>query len=622
MKILSMTATFGKLERKTLQLHDGLNVRTAPNEWGKSTWCAFLCAMLYGFDLREPAGQDGLADHEKYLPWSGRPMEGILRVIHQGRDITIRRRQKGRTPLGEFMAWDTQSGQAVRELTAENCGLILLGVEKSVFLRTGFLRFSDLPVKADDALRRRLNALVTTGDESGNAELLETKLRELQDRCGSGPEGLISDCQTQLRQTQEQLWERQSLSKQHDAACIRLARREEELDQLENHIQTLNWLDAEADRKRIEDAQADARTAMMLEKALQEKYTDNHDRSEVEAKIRQGESLLEELELSLVEPPANSMAVTVTALLSALLLIVAMLSADRGLLIPCLVMAAVMLAACLLLIGKRRRQRIWYNIEQTRRQGKHTELVNFISSWRSQLRVLDELDRARENVTRTQTHIQDLQAMARTAPEPEFPDELTLSREDTLRVISALNLQLDQDRRQLAQLRGRMEGLPEEEQLQRQLNQLRRRLAELEKTRSAIGYAQQALRDAVQELQQRFAPRITRRAGQFLSRLTNGVYDRIAIDEDLTVLAARDRETGLRSAAWRSEGTADQMYLALRLAVWEVLAPQSPLILDDALIRFDQSRMERAMDLLKELGKTRQILLFSCQEREREYLDR
>ena len=89
MKILSMTATFGKLERKTLQLHDGLNVRTAPNEWGKSTWCAFLCAMLYGFDLREPAGQDGLADHEKYLPWSGRPMEGILRVIRAFKRVSI-----------------------------------------------------------------------------------------------------------------------------------------------------------------------------------------------------------------------------------------------------------------------------------------------------------------------------------------------------------------------------------------------------------------------------------------------------------------------------------------------------------------------------------------------------
>ena len=50
MKILSMTATFGKLSRQTLQLEEGLNIIHAPNEWGKSTWCAFLMAMLYGID--------------------------------------------------------------------------------------------------------------------------------------------------------------------------------------------------------------------------------------------------------------------------------------------------------------------------------------------------------------------------------------------------------------------------------------------------------------------------------------------------------------------------------------------------------------------------------------------
>ena len=42
MKIYSMTATFGKLENQTLTLQPGLNVISAPNEWGKSTWCAFL----------------------------------------------------------------------------------------------------------------------------------------------------------------------------------------------------------------------------------------------------------------------------------------------------------------------------------------------------------------------------------------------------------------------------------------------------------------------------------------------------------------------------------------------------------------------------------------------------
>ena len=48
MKIKTMTATFGKLQRERLTLEPGLNVITAPNEGGKSTWCAFLKAMFYG----------------------------------------------------------------------------------------------------------------------------------------------------------------------------------------------------------------------------------------------------------------------------------------------------------------------------------------------------------------------------------------------------------------------------------------------------------------------------------------------------------------------------------------------------------------------------------------------
>ena len=50
------------------------------------------------------------------------------------------------------------------ELTAANCGEKLLGVEQSVFARAGFVRLKDMPVTQDESLRRRLNALVTTGD--------------------------------------------------------------------------------------------------------------------------------------------------------------------------------------------------------------------------------------------------------------------------------------------------------------------------------------------------------------------------------------------------------------------------------------------------------------------------
>ena len=182
MKILSMTATFGKLEHQTLTLEPGLNIIEAPNEWGKSTWCAFLVAMLYGMDTRAKSTKTVLADKERYQPWSGSPMAGRMDLIWNDRKITIERRTKGRTVFGEFRAYETDSGLDVPELTAANCGQVLLGVEKNVFTRAGFLRLSDLPVTQDETLRRRLNALVTTGDESGASQALAQKLRDLKNR--------------------------------------------------------------------------------------------------------------------------------------------------------------------------------------------------------------------------------------------------------------------------------------------------------------------------------------------------------------------------------------------------------------------------------------------------------
>ena len=622
MKIISMTATFGKLDNETLHLQEGLNVLTAPNEWGKSTWCAFLCAMLYGIDTRERSRADQLADKEKYMPWSGKPMEGSIRLLHGGRDITIQRRTRGRVPMGEFLAWETETGLTIRELTADNCGQVLLGVEKSVFQRTGFLRFTDLPVKADDALRRRLNALVTTGDESGSADLLGQKLKELKNRCRHNHTGLIPECQAQIRDTQQKLWEVQDLQKQHDLLQDQQDEQSARLEALENHREHLDWQDVQSDSQRIEDARTAVRTAVLLEKALEERFTEKPDRAGVEAKLRQGQARLEEVELYVEEPPDGSMGILLTAMLGAMLFVMALLMTDRRLLLPCLLVAFALLFASALLYGKQRRQRLWYNIEKTRRQGKYDELVKFLDSWRGQLKLLEELERARENTSRAQTHLQDLEAMGRTARAPQDPDALTLSREETMRAIGEVNVQLERSRTRRAQLQGQLERLPDEEQLQRKLAQCRHRLVELEKTSQAIGYAQNALEEAMQELQRRFAPRITRRAGALLGRLTGGAYDRISIGEDLSILAARRSEGGLRAVQWRSEGTMDQMYLALRLAVWEELSPNSPLVLDDALIRFDQSRMEQALDVLSALGKTQQIILFTCQNREKEYLSR
>ena len=614
MTILSMTATFGKLDNETLELQPGLNILSAPNEWGKSTWCAFLTAMLYGVDTRERTTKEQLAWKERYQPWSGKPMSGTIRVLHQGRDITIQRRTRGRVPMGDFLAWETQTGLAVRELTGENCGQVLLGVEKSVFLRTGFLRFSDLPVTADENLRRRLNDLVTTGDESGSAEKLAGKLRELRNRCRHNQTGLIPECQSRISQLQEQLWERQSLQTQHDRLREQVREMEQEMEGLEVHRAALA-------RKEAQDARAAATTAQRLAQSLEEKYADAPGREELEQNLRQGRRLLDELDMSIVEKPGSGSNLTLAALLAGAILIAVLLIMDRKLLIPCIVLGLALLCFAGAMAGKRRRDQLWYSIDLARRQGRRTELLRSMEEWKQQLSAREDLEFAQEHARQTLQRQQALEAaIDPDAPQPE--DLLTLSREETLDAITELNHRLGRSRMQLGQHRGRMENLPDVQLLQTRLTQARRRLSELERTQKALLLAQQALDAALRELQRRFAPDITARAGKHLSRLTGGVYDRITIAEDLSIQAARTEENTLRSALWRSEGTGDQMYLSLRLAVWEVLAPECPIILDDALIRFDQTRMERAVDLLCDLAENRQILLFSCQDREKEYMER
>ena len=91
MLIRRMTAVFGKLQGQTLELSNGLNIVQAPNETGKSTWCAFILAMLYGINSRERDKSGSPADKTRYTPWNGAAMSGKMDCEVDGQRITLLR---------------------------------------------------------------------------------------------------------------------------------------------------------------------------------------------------------------------------------------------------------------------------------------------------------------------------------------------------------------------------------------------------------------------------------------------------------------------------------------------------------------------------------------------------
>jgi len=705
-RIYKMTATFGKLEHETLTLEPGLNVLEAPNEWGKTTWCTFLITMFYGLDTRAKTTKTALADKEKYAPWSGSPMAGRIDLNWNGRDITIERSTKGRTPMGIFRAYETDSGLAVPELTAANCGEKLLGVEQSVYRRTGFIRQADLPVTQDDALRRRLNALVTTGDESGESDVLAAQLKDLKNKCRYNRSGLLPQAEAERKELEDKLAELESL----EIHCRKLKERLAEVKSwgmvLENHRNALLYAQAEEDARRVAEARDRCDRVEHEMTALERICAKQPAREEVERKIKAIETYREDLAacqaeesafLERPQPPVPPEQFRGMPLAQAEEMVTAdcaeyeRLCRRKQYRIPVLAACAMLLACIaallmketliaaglgvlgltLLILGIRKKrgqdQRLeslekkygtqfpeaWRMLLETYRQEKtaYDQAVldyrvtrgdldiqktflqkqrealfgnqfpeTVLEVWQRMQKNWDMLETVRQEFRQAEHHLKTLQEMAKTGVKaPTMEDILDDSPEETEKLLAEARGEQHRLQNRIGQYQGRMETLGDAQSLQKTLREVQRRIEKLEDIYGALTLALDTLAQARQELQRKFAPRISARAGQLLSDMTSGRYDRLTLSEDLSLLAAAEQEETLHEILWRSDGTMDQLYLSLRLAVAEELIPEAPLVLDDALVRFDDRRLKEALKILQEMAQGRQVLLFTCQHREKQY---
>lgn len=106
----------------------------------------------------------------------------------------------------------------------------------------------------------------------------------------------------------------------------------------------------------------------------------------------------------------------------------------------------------------------------------------------------------------------------------------------------------------------------------------------------------------------------------YFADITSGAFARVAAqldDKNVPHLVGVRGDGSFVPTTGMSEGTADQLYLALRLAAIDLhLASHSPmpLILDDLLITFDDDRTRALLPRLAELSKKTQVLIFTHHE--------
>ncbi len=719
MKLLRMTATFGRLEQETLSLTDGLNVLQMPNEAGKSTWAEFLLAMLYGVDTSERVKTGVLPVKTKYQPWSGKPMEGVIELTHAGRRITITRTSTACAPLGVFSAVYTDSGLPVEGMTGANCGEMLLGVPKSVYQRSAFVRQAGLGLTADADLEARLSALVTTGDEAISFAAADKRLLAWQNRVRHNKTGLIPDAERELATV--------------DGALTALAREHEKNLALRAQLQTLQTQQAacEADLRALRAADVQQKKAQLYDakRAAMQAANRENAASAVCARLPREDALLalsQEasalLSMPEVEPAASAPARPAcpqafsgvdeerlldkaqrdmrefdrltakkhrvsTPLLALAALFIGLGAAGWLVRHEPLMPAAFALAALACVVTAlvnaahdRRReaelseaQALLALYENHSRDEFYAYAVQYrdaLRAWQAACEAAAAQNAARDAESRLRAErtaallgsvrmfadagtlleaqsaigsaleayrawhtAQQAAQQAKTRYDalaqalgdiPDLPvparDVSGLTNEQAETALARTQALAAAVQSQLDQSRGRLEQFGSEVELSAKKQALTQKLDLLNERREALTLARQTLEQANAALAERFSPRLVREASDIFSELTGGRYARVQISRQMDMEAGQP-DAAMRRSLFLSGGTADELYLSVRLAVCRLLLPEdAPIVLDDALAMFDDDRLCLALCLLQREAANRQILLFTCQSRERRCL--
>ena len=722
-----MTATFGKLQGQSLELGDGLNIIEAPNETGKSTWCAFLLSILYGVNSRERDRAGFIADKNRFAPWSGAAMSGRMDCGTELGELTLTR-----VTRRQISAVDAGTNEPVPGLTAAACGETLLGISREVFERSAFIRQNSLPISQDAELERRIAALISSGEEGTSyTEAAETLKKQLNRRRHNRT-GQIPALETELAELDRQLAESGSLARQLVQARSEAEALSGRAESLQAELADCDRWEAAQRRQALSGAagaaeQAEARAAQVRERLQRDQIPENEtiarlrgaivnlettrravdkaraERDEAMKTLLRAEAAVNESPFA-GQSPEQAQRESSTPLVPAnwrkgpgiLLIVLGTIAAfalfyGTGVALsgsswqkPAAigVLLAVLCVTCLL-AGRLRRRAIkdaqdaallkrfgtadpdavrtmaetyaklceardaaqvsanaksaaadtLYSTLSSNEQGILLEVRRFAPD-AFDIPTADQLLRAcavrRKELAeaeaaareaRMRYELQAQQAPAPDAPEADVPAPAR-SREAVSAELDRVRAALAEARSSADRLDGQLHAAGDPAVLRASAEDLTARKERLEAEYSALRLAMEALEGANTALQNRFSPALGRRAAEIFARLTDGRYAGVVLDRSFRLSAEPAGDPVFRDAALLSAGALDQLYLAVRLAICELVLPpekQVPIVLDDALANFDDSRCAAALRFLKEAAGKRQILLFTCHSREGEF---
>lgn len=571
MKLKSIQVNgFGKLENKNIEFDDKINLIVGANESGKSTLMGFIKSIFYGVN-RNKAGNT-FSELEKYKPWKDIEFSGKAEYEVDGINYTVFRDFN----RNNAKLYDELGNEITKNYNKDKSRGILIGneqfnIDEETFENTAFVTQKNMGVDIDSqkSIIQKLTNMIQSGDENTSYENVIKKVEKIlydevgTERTQNKPKNIV-----QRELTLKEIQKKQLIGKRDRQEIIENEKKKIEIKTKEITKEIELVTEVYDIKNKYQNLLNEKRTLFEAEqKAIEKQKAEEIKKQELERKR-----------------------INITMCITAIILILTTFMFKKYLLLITLIPILI-----LVIITNMKRKTAEENVDNIHQFDLVVEELKKKEN--------KELERLEKNgikkgiIDRKITELKNL------------IDGYEKTKNDY--ILEKHKLKLEEEA-----LEKGVNKLNELEQDIETLTEKRNKLYEKEES---LNLALEVFNNSYEELKARIIPDVTLEIQKCITETTNGEYTNIKYnDENGIVIENKFGE--IITIDKLSTGTIDQIYLGFRLAILNRLA-DVPIILDEAFAYYDDVRLKNILNSLKNISKNKQVIIFTCSEREKKILD-
>lgn len=643
--------SFGKIKNKEINLNKNINIIYGKNESGKSTVQKFILSSLYGI-AKTKNGKE-ISDYERLKPWNSEDFSGKIEYeLNNGEQFEIYRDFNKKNPtIFNSNKEDISKTFNIDKKTGNEFFYEQTNVTEDLFLSTIFIEQNAVRLEKNNQnlLVQKIANLVNTGEDNVSYKLALDRINRRQldeigtERSREKPINLISKKLENLKKEKDELEIFKNFnSKNEDDKKIIL----EKINQLENEKEILKEIN------KINNIENNKKEKINInekiknennEKIKNNKILKNENNEKINLIKKEIEKIKNENKNIFEKNINNNNNIFLIISLFIILLNIIQFIFIKNKIINLILFLTVPMDLIFCLINfknKNKKEKILKNniseinnlTNNKENEINKLEENNFILEneinlleknnlfLENEIKNIKEKNNFENNLEKEKIKLKYLNKLN------ENRINLLLIEKNTENKLEKINEEINIEKIKYESLRFEEKNLNEKLEklinIEEEISINKEKYEDLKRLEKSFETTKKILEKSYEKMKNGISPKFTKNLSQRISEITNGKYNNINLNNDNEIIV--ELENGNYLPINRlSTGTIDQIYFSLRLSMLDELSQEKlPIILDETFAYWDDERLENIFKFLINESEKRQIIIFSCSNREYNLLNK